>query len=285
MSQTAVPYTRAIERSAPPSLVSTRTAREKSTFTSSAPVKSAPRMYALVRLAPRMRARINLAPGSEAFPRYPPPRSASARFASRSCARWRFAPSRSAKVRSNRLRLDPWRFAPRGFGRSSGFDALQVFQASTPALRRSTCAGFSIAGLQSPLNAQHATPGHARRLEPSSVHCVEHLFPSDHGQTDTNRADLLGRNLEDVALEHDEVCQSPLRQDALARFVEGGVGGVGRIGAHRLFDCDLLLRDPSRGVLAIDGAARHGSIDAFERRGRGDEPVAAEGDRRVRADE
>ena len=66
-------------------------------------------------------------------------------------------------------------------------------------------------------------------------------------------------------------------------LLERRVRGASGVRRQRLLDRDLLLRHPAVRVLVVERAPRHGRVDAFERRRRRDEPVAAERQPRARS--
>src|SRR2546423_1000896 len=84
-----------------------------------------------------------------------------------------------------------------------------------------------------------------------------------------------------ITIDDDDVRELAGSERALFLFVESGVSRVGGVGSQRLLDADLLLGDPTAGMLIVQGSARHRGVNSLQRSRRGYRPVTAERETRM----
>src|ERR1700687_1957 len=104
---------------------------------------------------------------------------------------------------------------------------------------------------------------------------VDHLAIED-GHFDFGLLDCLGRNCEDVVGKLYQVGKLARFDGSFDRFLVFGECRSHGVGMNRLRNADTLLGDPALWVLAVDGAARGGSIDTHHGIQGRDRPVGTE---------
>ena len=87
-----------------------------------------------------------------------------------------------------------------------------------------------------------------------------------------------GGIVKDVVGEHYQVCQLARFDGAFDCLLMLGKCGAHRVGVHGLRDGDALLGNPAVGILAVEGAASDGGIDAHDGIQRRNRPVGTEGE-------
>src|SRR3954468_17750517 len=101
-------------------------------------------------------------------------------------------------------------------------------------------------------------------------------MPADNGLLDLHVLDSFLLDGEDVITQDDHVCQLAGGDASLLFLLKFSVGRSCGIGLYRLSYGELLLREPSVRMLAVQRGARDGGVNTLHRRKRGHEPIGAE---------
>src|SRR5256885_2609186 len=105
---------------------------------------------------------------------------------------------------------------------------------------------------------------------------LEDDLPPDDRIPHPRPVERVGRQREEIAVDHDHVGVVPWREHTSRSLAERRVGGPHRVRPQRLRHRDLLLRHPAARVLAVEGTAGDRSVDAKERGEGGGGPIGGQ---------
>src|SRR5581483_9360499 len=103
-------------------------------------------------------------------------------------------------------------------------------------------------------------PAPHTNLPPDAV--LVHDSSAHNGHAHLRGSDRLWRNGREIAVEDHKVGQHPLLYRPDGTLLKPRVRRRAGVGAQRLLDRDLLLRDPAAGILPVERATGDGRLDA-----------------------